>query len=277
VQTFLPHPDLAASAAALDDRRLGKQRVETLQILRALHLEDYGWGNHPAVTMWRGHTLALVAYGLAVVDEWIARGRADTTRQQIAEFARPGPVPDPARLDRALLPPWWGCEDVHRSHRAALARKSPEHYGGLAVDDPDEPYTWPAPPQPPPPARPFTAWLVRVADGPARDADVRAGRVVLPAVFRAEGATPKQRRQLAAFAEHVAPGALVALHDGVALTVGEVAGPAEPNADGALVRPVTWHAALPRDALTRPWQLQDPRVVGSLRGEDAVARVGDAA
>ena len=36
MQTFLPYPDFAASAAALDDRRLGKQRVEALQVLRAL-------------------------------------------------------------------------------------------------------------------------------------------------------------------------------------------------------------------------------------------------
>jgi hypothetical protein len=39
VQTFLPYPDFAASAAsaaALDSKRLGKQRVEALQVLRAL-------------------------------------------------------------------------------------------------------------------------------------------------------------------------------------------------------------------------------------------------
>ena len=36
MQTFLPFADFAASAAVLDDRRLGKQRVETLQVLRAL-------------------------------------------------------------------------------------------------------------------------------------------------------------------------------------------------------------------------------------------------
>ncbi|MDQ1681515.1 MAG: hypothetical protein QOH99_56, partial [Frankiaceae bacterium] len=35
MQTFLPYADFGASARVLDDRRLGKQRVETLQILRA--------------------------------------------------------------------------------------------------------------------------------------------------------------------------------------------------------------------------------------------------
>ncbi len=78
MQTFLPYSDFRRSAEALDPARLGKQRVETLQILRALELFDYGWGNHPAVTMWRGHTPALVSYGLAFVDVWLREGRADT-------------------------------------------------------------------------------------------------------------------------------------------------------------------------------------------------------
>lgn len=36
MQTFLPYPDLRASCVVLDDERLGKQRVETFQVLRAL-------------------------------------------------------------------------------------------------------------------------------------------------------------------------------------------------------------------------------------------------
>jgi hypothetical protein len=36
LQTFLPYPDFAESAAVLDRMRLGKQRVETLQIAQAL-------------------------------------------------------------------------------------------------------------------------------------------------------------------------------------------------------------------------------------------------
>jgi hypothetical protein len=44
LQTFLPYPDFAASAQALDQRRLGKQRVEALQVLRALTTPGYGCG-----------------------------------------------------------------------------------------------------------------------------------------------------------------------------------------------------------------------------------------
>src|SRR6059036_3739819 len=87
MQTFLPVADFEESARLLDSPRLGKQRVETLQVLRALELPDYGWANHPVVTMWRGRTAALVAYGLAMVRVWRERGFADSTATLIAEFA----------------------------------------------------------------------------------------------------------------------------------------------------------------------------------------------
>jgi hypothetical protein len=49
MQTFLPYESYARSAAVLDRQRLGKQRVEAMQILRVLAGETAGWGNHPAV------------------------------------------------------------------------------------------------------------------------------------------------------------------------------------------------------------------------------------
>jgi hypothetical protein len=41
VQTFLPYPDFERTAEVLDDRRLGKQRVEVLQILNAIHRPEH--------------------------------------------------------------------------------------------------------------------------------------------------------------------------------------------------------------------------------------------
>ena len=137
LQTFLPFPEFAASARALDPRRLGKQRVETLQILRALTRESYGWKHHPAVKMWRGYEPALVAYGLAMCHEWTARGGADTCAVQIAAEG-----PPPATDD---LPPWIGEDGFHRAHRSALLRKDPEYYA-QHYDEPDDlPYVWPVP------------------------------------------------------------------------------------------------------------------------------------
>lgn len=170
MQTFLPHADFARSAAALDPARLGKQRVETLQILRALELPEYGWRHHPAVLMWRGHTPALVAYGLACVDAWTAKGRADTTRDQVLEFAPEVTGLTEAELAAAgQLPAWVGDEALHRSHRSALVRKDPAFYRPLFGGVPDDlPYVWPEPAAPAEqPAGTGTAcWVVRCASAP---------------------------------------------------------------------------------------------------------------
>lgn len=137
MQTFLPYPDFTESAAALDRLRLGKQRVEALQILRALTREDYGWKHHPAVKMWRGYEPALVAYGLAICEEWVARGGKDNCAAQIQAE---GPAPSTAHL-----PAWVGDEQFHRAHRSALLRKDPDHYGPQFGGEPDDlPYVWPS-------------------------------------------------------------------------------------------------------------------------------------
>lgn len=54
MQTFLPYPSFRESAKCLDNKRLGKQRVECIQIIKAINNPKYGWQNHPAVKMWRG-------------------------------------------------------------------------------------------------------------------------------------------------------------------------------------------------------------------------------
>lgn len=145
MQTFLPYADFTASSAVLDDRRLGKQRVETFQILRALTWPEYAWKNHPAVRMWRGFIPALVAYGLANCQEWVRRGNADTVEASLLAFTD-GRRPDAAELAVAgRLPLWVGLPLLHLSHRSALVRKQPEFYRPVFGDVPDDlPYFWPA-------------------------------------------------------------------------------------------------------------------------------------
>lgn len=116
-----------------------------MQVLRALVFPSYkGWKNHPATRMWRGFTAALVAYGVAVCDEWTRRGRADAVAQTLLQFSA-GERPDVGALRRAgALPPWLGLEELHVSHRSALVRKLPEHYRRYFPDVPDDlPYLWP--------------------------------------------------------------------------------------------------------------------------------------
>ena len=66
MQTFLPYAGFDRTARALDPRRLGKQRVEALQVLRGQLVPNYGWRHHPAVKIWLGHQKALAAYGVTI-------------------------------------------------------------------------------------------------------------------------------------------------------------------------------------------------------------------
>lgn len=149
MQTFLPDPDFAATARLLDSRRLGKQRVEAMQILRALTRDVYGWKNHPAVLMWGGYEESLVAYALAMCEEWRRRGHNDTVATTIVEDFRlafgVGEIRTQAELAAAgRLPAWLDDEGVNRSHQSSLLRKDPEHYGPLFPGVPDDlPYVWP--------------------------------------------------------------------------------------------------------------------------------------
>jgi len=137
MQTFLPYRDFVDSASVLDDKRLGKQRVECLQILRALHDPGYGWQNHPAVLMWKGYESMLLRYAFAICVEWRHhRGFNDTCWAKCVEFDNP--------LRPLFIPPWLGDEDFHASHRANLLRKDPGHYLQFGwTEDPTMPYYWP--------------------------------------------------------------------------------------------------------------------------------------
>ncbi|MGH3937463.1 MAG: MSMEG_6728 family protein [Pseudonocardiaceae bacterium] len=154
MQTFLPYPEFVASAVVLDNRRLGKQRVEAMQILRALTRERYGWKHHPAVLMWADHEEALACYAMDICAEWVRRGYADTCAASIcADLAAadlPAPRSQPELVTARQLPPWLGDERLHRSHRAALVRKDPEHYRNHFDDvEDDVPYFWPVRRRPP--------------------------------------------------------------------------------------------------------------------------------
>lgn len=136
MQTFLPFQDFTASVGTLDDKRLGKQRVETFQILRAITDATYGWQHHPAVNMWRGHAEALALYGLAACLEWVQRGNRDNMLTRFFPYAGvPGTFG---------YPDWLGNDEFHRSHQSNLVRKDASHYAPQFPDVPaDLPYYWP--------------------------------------------------------------------------------------------------------------------------------------
>ena len=138
MQTFLPYAGFRASAATLDQKRLGKQRVEVLQIMKVISGAGTGWLNHPATQMWSPFPCILMKYQVAVCEEWMSRGYRDTCLEKTRALHREQCTSD------SKLPPWLGNAAFHRSHRSNLLRKAPEHYGQF-FDEPDDlPYIWPA-------------------------------------------------------------------------------------------------------------------------------------
>ena len=128
MQTFLPFAHFGQSARALDYRRLGKQRVEGYQILKALtgqYADTNAWTNHPAVRMWRGFVPALTEYTLVCCEAWQSYGYLDTIADKVYE-AFSAEVEQFA--DNPILPHWLNDERVHASHRAMLHRKNPVYY-----------------------------------------------------------------------------------------------------------------------------------------------------
>ena len=138
MQTFLPHQSFKFSAEVLDNKRLGKQRVENLQILKAIILPEYGWKNHPAVKMWKGYILAFSRYHNAICDEWTGRGFKDTCKEKFQKL-----LETPGWYSYGGNPSWIGDEEFHKSHKSNLTRKKPEHYSKFWNVPNDIDYVWP--------------------------------------------------------------------------------------------------------------------------------------
>lgn len=130
MQTFLPYPDFCRSLSCLDSRRLGKQRVEAMQILNTLLRGTKAWSNHPAVLMWKGYEAALAEYMNIAILEWVHRGYHNTMSE--------------ASLGKVTLPWWLGWPQFHASHRSNLLRKDYTFYRKYGWrEEPNKEYTWP--------------------------------------------------------------------------------------------------------------------------------------
>lgn len=141
MQTFLPYADYQKSARCLDRQRLGKQRVEGLQILHCLlDIGSQRWQHHPAVIMWKGAELSLAYYVMEVCHEWRSRGYKDTVAEKVIAC-----IQQIVRKNRRYKKPrWLGSRKFHRSHRSNLVRKQPIHYRQYFPKIADNlPYVWP--------------------------------------------------------------------------------------------------------------------------------------
>jgi len=133
----MPFNDFKKSVECLDDKRLGKQRVEAMQILNILTgvNKTAAWKNHPAVRMWSGYEDALKLYHNYSIEEWINRGKNNTMKLF------------PVKLFNISYPDWMHNPKLLISHRCNLLRKDFDHYVKFFDDkyDVDAPYWWPVP------------------------------------------------------------------------------------------------------------------------------------
>jgi hypothetical protein len=131
MQTFVPIADLAMSAQVLDSKRLNKQLLEGRQIYGILSSGKTkgAWVNHPAVRMWKCYDNGLYEYLKAVKEECVMRGiqteKNWTAIEEMHEW-------NWNRGDNLVMPPWWGDNRVHESHRYNLHAKDPVHYAQFA-------------------------------------------------------------------------------------------------------------------------------------------------
>jgi len=135
MQTFMPSGDYASVACSLDNKRLGKQRVEAYQIIRALTGQTKGWIHHPATKMWKGYESALCVYGMQMCEEWISRGFQDTLYDEFRNLHKW--LPDTGT-------PWWVSDRALQvTHQSNLLYKDWEHYSNYFRVPDDLPYLWP--------------------------------------------------------------------------------------------------------------------------------------
>lgn len=115
--TFLPENEFLLCAKCLDDKRLGKQRVEAMQLVNALNNPLNKWRNHPACLMWKHYEKALMVYTNAMIYEWKNRGFVNTMEYY-----------DVKNLTQEDIPFWINNDEFHASHQSILLQKKYEHY-----------------------------------------------------------------------------------------------------------------------------------------------------
>jgi hypothetical protein len=171
MQTFLPYPDFKKSLQALDYRRLGKQRVESYQIIRILKAASqskvYRDGKEEATqaysTIRRGAddeankgrrmNAKWQKYGGSwrnhpAVKMW--RGHINALKLyynlSLDEWVGRGYRNNMQKMTirgKIAYPKWFGRKNFHAAHRSNLLRKDMIFYGQYNWSEPpDLPYLW---------------------------------------------------------------------------------------------------------------------------------------
>jgi hypothetical protein len=82
--------------------------------------------------MWRGYDNALFDYLRVIKDECLYRNiQTEKNWNALTEMYEW----NWHRGDNIVMPPWWGDNRVHQSHRNNLYRKDPEYYAKFVNDE----------------------------------------------------------------------------------------------------------------------------------------------
>jgi hypothetical protein len=130
MQTFLPFESFKLSISVLDYRRLGKQRVEAMQIINSLLDPEYGYKHHPIKLLWRNHIDALKLYHNMCLSEWESRGYVNNMNY----YDLPNEV---------IIPKF--SPQLYQSHASNLLRKDYAYYSQFLHGSADMEYVWEEP------------------------------------------------------------------------------------------------------------------------------------
>jgi hypothetical protein len=141
VNTFITSNSLEECAKNLDYRRLGKQRVECLEIINSIENPTKGWKNHPVSIMWKDHVDALKLYCNYMINEWIVRKFSNNMvyyffGEEIFDVnciffdiktKKYEKVPKNSKYT-IFFPKWFKWKEFQLSHQASLLRKDYNFY-----------------------------------------------------------------------------------------------------------------------------------------------------
>lgn len=169
MQTFLPFESFKRTAEVLDQRRLWKQVIEAKTILNVIEKKErgetkVGWGNHPAVIMWQGHSDILKIYYNIMLLKSLEIGikakmellgftvRNISTDEEsyigvevLRVFSFNNTIDFLEKIyENSKKPVWLGNREFHLSHQSNLLRKNFNHYEKFFdCKNSDLPYIWP--------------------------------------------------------------------------------------------------------------------------------------
>ena len=157
MQTFISDTNLIKNFLNLDNKRLGKQRRESVFILEAILKQNKeGYKNHPAVKMWKGYEgYLLFVYLFVNMKIWKNKNFNNVKTQEDYEELSKLLLNKFKCFLSKLLPfifirkliwkkPPWITKEFIEAHRSKLIRKKPEHYRSLFPDTKEGlEYIWP--------------------------------------------------------------------------------------------------------------------------------------